>query len=600
MASCLPDNPSLDRLRADARRLQRGVRAGDPDALDLVQRWHPRAEDAAAQEFPLHAAQLTVARRYGFTGWPALVGYLEVAARLTRHPGSVDEHSLSAADRFCALACLRYDQSDEPPRWASAAALLAEHPGIVDEHIWAAAAAADPAAVRRHLRSDGASVRADGGPYRWVPLLYLTYSRVPGTSETDVLATASALLEAGADVNAGYLWGGQATPFTALTGAFGEGEQGPGRQPRRPHSSALARLLLERGADPNDGQALYNRMFTRDNRHLELLFEFGLGSGDSGPWRRRLGEALESPAHMLRRQLDWAIDHQLTERVRLLAQHRIDLVTPSADGLTPRDRAHALAFFPVTHELVLGGTMPSVGGKDEVAQAAAILLAGPDQDVHARAWLSSHPELVAGVKQRWPEFADGYLPRHQDALDRLSWAGFDVGGSQHAVGLRPSAEASSIDRDSRHEMVPEVFSSALESGELSLVFLLMLGGRDADDEAKLREYLLRDRGTEILARDRERHPALIHRASDAIAIDRIAWAGFDVNIKLDGHTALHQAAWDGDLAKVSALLAAGADPNVTDDEHQGTPLAWAEYAYQSEAADLLRGVTPPDPDVPGT
>ena len=83
-----------------------------------------------------------------------------------------------------------------------------------------------------------------------------------------------------------------------LTGVFGEGELGPVRQPRHPHSLALGRLLLEAGADPNDGQALYNRMFEPGNDHLELLFEFGLGTGDGGPWRRRLGAALDTPAEM--------------------------------------------------------------------------------------------------------------------------------------------------------------------------------------------------------------------------------------------------------------------------------------------------------------
>ena len=57
-------------------------------------------------------------------------------------------------------------------------------------------------------------------------------------------------LEAGADPNAGYLWHGLPTPFTVLTGVFGEGELGPVRQPRHPHSLALARLLLESRTRP--------------------------------------------------------------------------------------------------------------------------------------------------------------------------------------------------------------------------------------------------------------------------------------------------------------------------------------------------------------
>ena len=50
------------------------------------------------------------------------------------------------------------------------------------------------------------------------------------------------------------MWGGDCR-FTALTGAFGEGEQGPVNQPPPPEWEAFARLLLDAGADPNDGQA---------------------------------------------------------------------------------------------------------------------------------------------------------------------------------------------------------------------------------------------------------------------------------------------------------------------------------------------------------
>jgi hypothetical protein len=63
-----------------------------------------------------------------------------------------------------------------------------------------------------------------------------------------------------------------------------------------------------------------------------LLFEFGLGTGDGGPWKRRMGDALEPPATMLRGELAWAITHGLAERVRLLAEHGVDLLTSYKDG----------------------------------------------------------------------------------------------------------------------------------------------------------------------------------------------------------------------------------------------------------------------------
>ncbi len=409
MASSLPDRPSLERLRKDARRLQRGAAQGSSRAVHLVRRWHPRPDVALAEpgRFRLHDAQLTVARRYGFSGCPALVAYVELAATISRFPGSVREDGLATADRFATLACLRYDQTDSPERWAAAAALLAADPGLLDRSICAAAAAMDPDALRRHLVADPASASRPAGPLEWPPVLYVTYSRVPlGRTADQVSQVLTLLLDAGADPDTGYLWGGLATPFTALTGAFGEGEQGPGRQPRHSHSLLVAELLLDRGADPNDGQTLYNRMFTAGNDHLQLLFGYGLGTATDGPWFRRLGEALETPAEMMDRQVRWAAEHGFTERLELLADHGVD-----------------------------------VGG-----------------------------------------------------VEVLTWT------------------------------VPA----------------------DVDE--------------------------LVH-----------------------GRTALHDAAWAGDVDRVRTLLDAGADPGIRDATYGTTPLAWAEHAFQAETADLLRPVTPAVP-----
>jgi ankyrin repeat protein len=232
------------------------------------------------------------------------------------------------AAQFLGLACLTYGDVG-PEQWAEAHQLLAEHPEIVEDNVFAAAVAANVDALERMLRSNPALAVEAGGPNGWEPLLYLAFARHDATlAEDQVLAAARLLLDAGADPNAGFLWDDLPIPFTALTGAFGEGEMGPTLQPRHPHSLSLARLLLEAGAEPNDGQALYNRMFGVDNDHLELLFEFGLGTGEGGPWRQRAGDALESPAQLLRGQLAWAIPHGMADRVLLLADHGVDLVAP--------------------------------------------------------------------------------------------------------------------------------------------------------------------------------------------------------------------------------------------------------------------------------
>jgi hypothetical protein len=401
MASSLPNNPSLERLRRDARRLQRDVTAGAADAIALMRRHHPKPVAVPDDPMTLHDAQLTVARRYGFTGWPALVHYLETAAALSFDPGRVDDAALGAADRFCAQAVLRYDDTDAPPRRQAAADLLAAEPGLVDRHVWAAAAATDVDALRRRVRADSGAASAPGGPFGWPPLMYLAHTRVPlSRTVSETLDAAEVLLDAGADPNGGYLWCGMATPFTVLTGVFGEGEQGPRRQPRHQHADEFATLLLARGAHPVDQQALYNRMFRPDDGHLHLLFAHGLATAGPSPWERRLGEAMETRAQMWRRQVEWAAAHGFTERLALLARHGVD---------------------------------------------------------------------VTGVRVVEP-----HLPADPNAVDDT------------------------------------------------------------------------------------------------------------------GATALHHAAWDGDLERIRALLDLGADPTRTDSRFDATPLGWAEHGYQTEAADLLR------------
>ncbi|ODT99904.1 MAG: hypothetical protein ABS81_24875 [Pseudonocardia sp. SCN 72-86] len=315
----LPQDPDLGQLRRRARELSRAGRAGDARALDLVGRWAP---DRAGGDVPLNLAQLVLARMHGFDGWPPLVRHVETVLRWTWVPPTgTGPAGADPVDDFLSLACLRYD-GDDPARARQAAALLAAHPGIAAASVHAAAATADVEALRR-LAGPG-TVDVEGGPNRWPPLMYLAYARHdPGIDVAAVVEAATILLDLGADPDAGRLWHGLPSPFTVLTGVFGEGEGGPVAQPRHPAEQPLARLLLERGADPNDAQTLYNRMFGADDSHLDLLFAHGLGTGDGGVWRARLGHTLPTPARMLADQLDRAVLHGMTARVELLARNGV-------------------------------------------------------------------------------------------------------------------------------------------------------------------------------------------------------------------------------------------------------------------------------------
>ena len=67
--------------------------------------------------------------------------------------------------------------------------------------------------------------------------------------------------------------------------------------------------------------------------------------------------------------------------------------------------------------------------------------------------------------------------------------------------------------------------------------------------------------------------------------------GANVNARADWgsrQTALHSAAWNGDLQMVTLLDRAGADRAARDEEHDGTPLGWAETSIEVTATRRAR------------
>jgi ankyrin repeat protein len=493
--AALPQDPNLEQLRNQARELQRAVRRGEPPALARVARYHP--QPPAAEGFPLTAAQLVLAREHGFASWARLRRYVEIVTARAWTPGRPAPDDEPLADRFLRLACLTYSDDEAADR-AGAARLLAEHPELPGSDPFVAAACADAAALRRHLAA-GRPAAMTGGPHGWSPLLYQAYARHdPHVSQAATLETARLLLDGGADPNDGRFWHALPTPFTVLTGVLGGGEQ---RQPWHPHSIGFARLLLAAGADPNDGQTLYNRMFGTRDDHLVLLFEYGLGRDTRdtrGPWHRLLGESLESPAEMLRSLLAWAVTHDQRQRVVLLAQHGVDIISPftEAEPRTPRRGT------PV--EVALSN------GHRELADQLLALGARP-------------PRLRPG-----------------DAFTAAVLA-----GDAEAVAATPASVVAEV-RRRRTGLVPW----AAAQGAPNSVELLVAAGFDVNAAGRS-----------------------------------------DIPGNAPWHTALHVAAEKGDLALARKLLELGADPNLQDLHYRSTPLGWARHFDQPELVELLEPLT---------
>ena len=168
-----------------------------------------------------------------------------------------------------------------------AESILAARPEIASSDIHTAALLGDDIAVRRFIALDPANATAKGGPFGWDVLTHLCFSKYlrldPSRSESFVRA-ATALLDSGASANTGF-WESSHQPEpeweSVLYGAAGVA-----------HHAELTRLLLDRGADPNDAETPYHAPETHDHAALEVLVRSD-----------KLNE--NSLATMLLRKADW-------------------------------------------------------------------------------------------------------------------------------------------------------------------------------------------------------------------------------------------------------------------------------------------------------
>lgn len=249
MSRSLTPESSLELLKKEAKRWLKALRAGDAEARRRL----VAAIPAAPVDPGLRDVQLALAREHGLPGWAALRQELDDLAMARR------------SFRERADIVLRSAWGGDP---AAAARMLTRWPEIATHDLYIAVATGNRAEVERRLAADPVAATRKGGPLDWEPLLYLAYARLPG-GEMHALDLARTLLDHGANANAQFDdgWG---NPFKVLTGVIGHGE---GDKPPHPEAHELARLLIERGADPYDFQSLYNTSITRDETTwLEFLW----------------------------------------------------------------------------------------------------------------------------------------------------------------------------------------------------------------------------------------------------------------------------------------------------------------------------------------
>jgi ankyrin repeat protein len=480
----LPRHPSLEYYKKQAKDLLKRHQAGDPETLNRLQQFHPRFGEEPKPEAPklrvtLTHAQLVLAREHGFPSWPKFAARIEAIRR---------EHSaLLLADpaaAFIEAACVQFDDH-QTGTLEAAQAILAKHPEVATSSIYTAASLGDVATVKQYLANDPSAATTKGGLHNWDALTYLCFSRYlrihgrldPVRSEGFV-AAATALLDAGASPNTGW-WEAEHLPHptweSVIYGAAGMA-----------HHPELTRLLLDRGADPNDDETPYHTPETYDNTVVKIMIESG-----------KLNE--DSLTTMLVRKADW---HDL-EGIRYLLEHGADPNRGTIWKHTPlqhairRDNRLAIieamldhgADFNLANGLTgrSGSAMAARRGRKDILEALErrgipIQLAGVDQLIAACAGASREEAKI--IVRTNPELLSELLAEGGTLLTE-----FAGNGNTEGVGLLLDL---GVDVAAAHKEGDNYFNLAKKSTALHAAAWRM-------QEAPLR--LLIERNAPVNARD---------------------------------------------------------------------------------------------------
>ena len=422
MTRRLTPQTTLENLKKEAKRFLKALAAGDKNLREkLLQAW----PDAPAKPV-LRDIQYAIARQYGFENWKDLKQAIErhlPAETIT--PRQEEEQLLG---RFFEYACPDHHVRGRPAhRIAHHAALrmLGQHPELAVANFYAAIVCGEIEEVERILRErpqlacTRSSVTAaersevggsgdifkDLGPKGWEPLLYLCFTRLdlPKVHE-NAPAIARLLLDHGADPNVHFMAGD--SRYTPLVGVIGEGEE---ERPMHSRRDELARLLLERGAEPYDSQVVYNIHFRgKILWWMKLMFEFSTKAGRKADWDDPDWHMLDQGGYGTgaRWHLRTAIEHDDLELTEWCLQHGAN---PNA--APERDRT-LLQSSLYEQALRLG----QVEMAELLARFGAKLFEAPHgEDAFVAACLRGDPAAAEAMVKIHPEWLTSHVALHAAA-----------------------------------------------------------------------------------------------------------------------------------------------------------------------------------------
>ena len=333
MSDSYRDRLDLEQLRRQAKELRDAARAGETVSLERVV---GQVGARGPREVTLALAQLVIARELGFASWPKLKAAVESRAGITRR----------------AVAFVAASVEDRERR---ARILLGDDPRLARADIRAAAVVGDVRLVGQLLAADPSAANAVDRERGWPPLLYVCYSRWhridPGRA-AGMVEVARLLLDAGV------------SPDTNNAARPHHGYRSGLHGSVTANNPGVTRLLLERSANPNDGESLYQAAGHRDHECLRLLLNHG--ATVAGSWA-----------------VDVVVGANDAAGVRLLLdaakRQTPEPASELASGLLARACAAGAA--PVVEELLAGGAKPSRLDQDGLSPLRRAVRAGQQEVV---------------------------------------------------------------------------------------------------------------------------------------------------------------------------------------------------------------------------
>ncbi|MGC1298293.1 MAG: ankyrin repeat domain-containing protein [Alloacidobacterium sp.] len=320
----LPEFPHFFHLKKQAKELLRAYKENDSAAIQRFLEFLPSAHSPAqlaGRELHLHDAQSCVAREYGFASWTELRAHVENQALL----------KLSREDALKRWLQLVYGEGYNAPRPALAISMLSDRPDLLGDDPYLACIVGNETRVSKMLATNPDWVHKAGGPLQMQPLIAVTHSAlVRDASFAGVLVNcARLLLDSGA--NPDQTWTNPEFPDWPLSAIYGAAGKN--------HHPAMTKLLLERGANPNDNESLYHSMESKDLTCTRMLLEAGAKVDGTNA----IGHAL---------------DYDRPEAVRLLLQYGGNAGHPGASD------------YPIFHAIRRGRSIEHIqilldGGADK-------------------------------------------------------------------------------------------------------------------------------------------------------------------------------------------------------------------------------------------